>query len=69
MKMQRVTSPHLKEPAPGTWSNCRVYGNQVFVAGMTASSPDGVLGDGSMYSQARRRSPRSSTSWKRPAAR
>ena len=38
MKMQRVTSPNLKEPAPGTWSNCRVYGNQVFVAGMTASS-------------------------------
>jgi len=53
MKMQRVTSPHVKEPAPGTWSNCRVYGNQVFVAGMTASSPTGVLGDGSMYSQAR----------------
>ena len=54
MKMQRVSSPHLKEPAPGTWSNCRVYGNQVFVAGMTASSgTGGVLGDGSMYSQAR----------------
>ena len=54
MKMQRVTSPHLKEPAPGTWSNCRVYGNQVFVAGMTASSgTGGVLGDGSMYSQAK----------------
>jgi 2-iminobutanoate/2-iminopropanoate deaminase len=53
MKMQRVTSPHVKEPAPGTWSNCRVYGNQVFVAGMTASTPSGVLGDGSMYSQAK----------------
>src|SRR4029450_13998495 len=54
MKMQRVTSPQLKEPAPGTWSNCRVYGNQVFVAGMTASSgTGGVLGEGSMYSEAR----------------
>jgi len=54
MTMQRVSSPHLKEPAPGTWSNCRVYSNQVFVAGMTASSPTGgVLGDGTMYSQAR----------------
>jgi len=41
MKMQRVTSPHLKEPAPGTWSNCRVYGNQVFVAGMTAGDGKG----------------------------
>jgi enamine deaminase RidA (YjgF/YER057c/UK114 family) len=54
MKMQRVTSPHVNEPAPGTWSNCRVYGNQFFVAGMTAGDgKGGVLGDGSMYSQAR----------------
>jgi 2-iminobutanoate/2-iminopropanoate deaminase len=53
MKMQRVTSPQVKEPAPGTWSNCRVYGNQVFVAGMTASAAGGMLGDGSMYSQAK----------------
>ena len=54
MKMQRVTSPHVKEAPPGTWSNCRVYGNQVFIAGMTAGSGDGgLLGDGSMYSQAK----------------
>jgi len=54
MKMQRVSSPKLNEPAPGTWSNCRVYGNQVFIAGMTAGdSKGGVLGDGSMYGQAR----------------
>ena len=53
-KMQRVTSPRVPEPAPGTWSNCRVYGNQFFVAGMTASDgKGGVLGDGSMYSQAK----------------
>jgi enamine deaminase RidA (YjgF/YER057c/UK114 family) len=54
MKLQRVTSKHLSEPAPGTWSNCRVYGNQFFVAGMTASDgKGGVLGDGSMYGQAK----------------
>ena len=54
MTMKRVISPNLKEPAPGTWSNCRVYGNQVFVAGMTAGDgKGGVLGDGSMYSQAK----------------
>ena len=54
MKMQRVTSKHLSEPAPGTWSNCRVYGNQVFIAGMTAGDGrGGVLGDGSMYDQAK----------------
>src|SRR6185436_3231357 len=51
---QRFTSPNVPEPAPGTWSNCRVYGNQFFVAGMTASDgKGGVLGDGSMYSQAK----------------
>jgi 2-iminobutanoate/2-iminopropanoate deaminase len=54
MKMQRVTSPHVKEAAPQTWSNCRVHGNQVFIAGMTAGDgAGGVLGDGSMYSQAK----------------
>ena len=54
MKMRRVTSPHVKEAAPGTWSNCRVYGNQVFIAGMTAGDGQGgVLGDGSTYSQAK----------------
>jgi len=54
MKMSRVTSPKVKEAAPGTWSNCRVYGNQFFVAGMTAGDgAGGVLGDGSMYGQAK----------------
>jgi enamine deaminase RidA (YjgF/YER057c/UK114 family) len=54
MKMQRVTSSHVKEAPPGTWSNCRVYGNQIFVAGMTANDGNGgLLGDGSMYSQAK----------------
>src|SRR5207249_3173875 len=53
MKMSRVTSPKVKEPAPGTWSNCRVHGNQFFVAGMTAGDgAGGVLGDGSVCSQA-----------------
>jgi 2-iminobutanoate/2-iminopropanoate deaminase len=54
MKSQRVTSPKLAEPALGTWSNCRVHGDQFFVAGMTAGDgKGGVLGDGSMYSQAK----------------
>jgi enamine deaminase RidA (YjgF/YER057c/UK114 family) len=54
MKMQRPTSKNVPEPAAGTWSNCRVYGNQFFVAGMTAGDgKGGVLGDGSMYSQAK----------------
>ncbi len=54
MTMRRVTSPHVKEAPPGTWSNCRVCGNQVFIAGMTARGlAGGVSGDGSMYSQAK----------------
>lgn len=54
MSMRRVQSPHVKEPRPGTWSNCRVHGDQVFVAGMTAHDGEGgIAGDGSMYDQAR----------------
>jgi 2-iminobutanoate/2-iminopropanoate deaminase len=54
MPMRRVTSPSVKEAAPGTWSNCRLHGDQVFIAGMTAGDgAGGMLGDGSMYSQAR----------------
>jgi enamine deaminase RidA (YjgF/YER057c/UK114 family) len=53
MKSQRPISTNLNEPPAGTWSNCRVYGNQFFVAGMTAhDGKGGLLGDGSMYSQA-----------------
>jgi len=33
---RHVTSPHVGEPPAGTWSNCLVVGNQVFIAGMTA---------------------------------
>ena len=54
MAMKRVISPNVKEAASGTWSNCRVHGNQVFIAGMTAGDGQGgVLGDGSTYSQAK----------------
>jgi len=54
MPIKRVTSPHVKEAPPGTWSNCRVYGNQVFIAGMTAGDGiGGFIGDGSTFSQAK----------------
>jgi enamine deaminase RidA (YjgF/YER057c/UK114 family) len=33
---RRITSEHVGEPPPGTWSNCLVVANQVFIAGMTA---------------------------------
>ena len=35
-KKRRVISEHVGEPPPGTWSNCLVVGDRVFIAGMTA---------------------------------
>lgn len=55
MKMKAVSSPHVREPRPQTWSNCKVYGNHVYISGMTAHDLEGnVAGDGSMYDQSRR---------------
>jgi enamine deaminase RidA (YjgF/YER057c/UK114 family) len=36
MKKQRIRSSQVGEPPEGTWSNCLVIGDQVFIAGMTA---------------------------------
>ena len=49
---QRMSSPHVPEPPPQTWSNCLVVGNQVFTAGMTARTGTEATGS-SMYEQAR----------------
>ena len=55
MKMKAVSSPHVREPRPQTWSNCKVYGDHVYISGMTAHDLEGnVAGDGSMYDQSRR---------------
>lgn len=52
MKKKAVSSPHVKEPRPQTWSNAVVRGDQVFISGMTAHDLAGnVMGDGSMYDQ------------------
>jgi 2-iminobutanoate/2-iminopropanoate deaminase len=50
---QRISSPHVPEPPPGTFSRAIQVGNQLFVAGMTANSPNGVEGGDSMYEQTR----------------
>ena len=55
MKMKAVSSPNVREPKPQTWSNCKVYGNHVYISGMTAHDLEGnVVGDGSMYDQTKR---------------
>jgi 2-iminobutanoate/2-iminopropanoate deaminase len=50
---QRITSSHVPEPQPQTWSNCLVAGNQVFIAGMTCRTGNEIVGGSSMYEQAR----------------
>jgi len=49
---KRVSSPHVPEPPPGTFSRAIQVGDQLFVAGITAGSPSGPEGV-SMYDQTR----------------
>lgn len=53
MKMKTLHSPKVKEPAPRTWSNAKLVGNQFFISGMTANDGGKVEGDPSMYGQAK----------------
>ena len=53
-KLRAVRSAKVPDPKPNTWSNCKVCGNQVFIAGMMATDAAGNLpGDGSPYAQAK----------------
>jgi 2-iminobutanoate/2-iminopropanoate deaminase len=55
MKMRAVKSPKVADPRPQTWSNCKVYGNQVFISGMIARDGAGKLpADAGMYGQSMR---------------
>jgi 2-iminobutanoate/2-iminopropanoate deaminase len=53
MKMKTLHAPSVKDPAPRTWSNAKLCGNQFFVSGMTAhDGQGGIPGDASMHGQA-----------------
>jgi 2-iminobutanoate/2-iminopropanoate deaminase len=52
-RIKRVSSPHVAEPAPGTWSNCLVAGGIAYVAGMIARGNDGKIVAGDEYEQAK----------------
>ena len=52
-RRRRISSPHVPEPPPGTFSRAIQVGDHLFVAGMTASSASGVEGGDSMYEQTR----------------
>ena len=54
MEIRRVSAADVGEPPPGTWSNCLVVGDQVFIAGMTARSADfDTVGETGEYEQAK----------------
>jgi enamine deaminase RidA (YjgF/YER057c/UK114 family) len=50
-RIARVISPRVKEPAPGTWSNCLRVDGIAYVAGMIARGDDGLVA-GDEYQQA-----------------
>jgi enamine deaminase RidA (YjgF/YER057c/UK114 family) len=52
-RIRRVSSPHVAEPAPGTWSNCLVVNGVAYVAGMIARGADGKIVAGDEYEQAK----------------
>ena len=55
MKMKTIQSPKVKDPAPRTWSNAKLCGEQFFISGMTANDgADDIEGDDSMYGQSLR---------------
>lgn len=53
MSIQRITSPEVTEPAPGTWSNCLKVGDTVYIAGLTARDRQLKVTGGGEYEQAR----------------
>jgi enamine deaminase RidA (YjgF/YER057c/UK114 family) len=51
--LKRVHSRDVAEPPPGTFSQCLVAGDTIYVSGQHAGTDDGgVGGDGTMVSQA-----------------
>ncbi len=53
-KLERVLSENVNEPEPGLWSNCRRYGEQLFISGFVPLGAGGeVLGINDPGEQAR----------------
>jgi 2-iminobutanoate/2-iminopropanoate deaminase len=51
--VKRVRSQSVAEPPPGSFSQCLMAGDTIYVSGQIARGEDGSIGgDGSMYSQA-----------------
>jgi enamine deaminase RidA (YjgF/YER057c/UK114 family) len=53
--MKTIRTLKVRDPAPRTWSNAKVCGEQFFISGMTAHDGVGnIEGDAGMYGQAMR---------------
>ena len=52
-RIRRISSPHVAEPAPETWSNCLVVNGVAYVAGMIARGNDAKIVEGDEYEQAK----------------
>jgi 2-iminobutanoate/2-iminopropanoate deaminase len=51
--LKRVRSPEVPEPPPGSFSQCLVAGDTIFISGQVARTEDGRIdGEGSMLAQA-----------------
>lgn len=51
--LERVRSPEVPEPPPGSFSQCLIAGEVIFISGQIARDAEGrIEGDGSMLSQA-----------------
>ena len=54
MTLRKIITPDVPEPPGGVYSNCLVFGDQIFLAGMVASGPDGrALGGADVYEQSK----------------
>lgn len=51
-EIREITSPDVPAPLRGMYSNAVACGDVVYVSGMHAGSPEGIVGD-TMYEQAR----------------
>lgn len=53
-RVRQVRTDRVPEPAAGSYSNCLVFGDTVYLAGMTANDgKGGIEGNGTPYGQAR----------------
>ena len=53
-KMKKITTSKVPEPNPAIFDNCRVVGDTIYMAGMTAGDGEGgAVGGDSMYGQAK----------------